>query len=183
MPGHTSEEEFNAVYREWYPRLLARASMVCGAQRALASDAVQEAFTRCWLRMNDPDSTPVRNWGAWLAKTVLRQAIDLRDRHSSTAPLDDFEQLERGPELAELMDVKESFVQVCTAIASLPARQCEVVALYYLAGLSYAEIADMLRIEESTVRKHRSDASKKLEPLAVRLKQQGLLDREGGDQQ
>ncbi|MCX5008940.1 sigma-70 family RNA polymerase sigma factor [Streptomyces sp. NBC_00638] len=183
MPGHSSEEEFDAVYREWYPRLLARASMVCGAQRALASDAVQEAFTQCWRRMDNPDAVPVRNWGTWLATTVLHEAINLCRRHSGTVPLDGLEWPGRGPDLAELMDVKEGFLQVCAVIASLPVRQCEVMALSYLAGLSTAEIADMLRIESSTVRKHRSDARKKLEPLAFKLKQLGLLAGEGGEKQ
>ena len=183
MSGHFSEEEFDAVYRQWYPRLLARASMVCGAQRALASDAVQEAFIQCWRRMNAPEAAPVRNWGPWLARTVVREAIELCRRHSGTTGLDNAEWSARGPDLAELMDVKEGFLQVCAGIASLPDRQCDVMALYYLAGLSTAEIADMLQIEPSTVRKHRSEACKKLEPLAVKLKQQGLLDGDGGEQQ
>jgi RNA polymerase sigma factor (sigma-70 family) len=183
MPGHFSEEEFDAVYREWYPRLLARASMVCGAQRALASDAVQEAFIQCWRRMNNPDAAPVRNWGSWLATTVLHEAVNLCQRHSGTAPLDGIERPGRGSDLAELMDVKEGFLRVCAAIADLPDSQREVMALYYLAGLSTANIADMLRIKPSTVRKHRSEARRKLEPLAVELKQLGLLDGEGGEYQ
>lgn len=183
MPGHFSEEEFDAVYREWYPRLLARASMVCGAQRALASDAVQEAFIQCWCRMNDPVGVPVRNWGSWLTTTVLRKAIELRDRHSGTALLDDIERPGRGLDLAELMDMKEGFLRVCAAITDLSDSQRAVMVLYYLAGLSTADIADKLRIKSSTVRKHRSDARQKLGPLAVELKQLGLLGGEGGEQQ
>ncbi|MET7295881.1 sigma-70 family RNA polymerase sigma factor [Streptomyces griseoloalbus] len=182
MPGQFAEGEFDAVYREWYPRLLARASMVCGAQRALASDAVQEAFIQCWRRMNDPASAPVLNWGSWLATTVLHEAINLRGRHSGTTSLDGVDRPARGPDLAELMDVKEGFLRVCAAVAELPVSQREVMALSYLAGLSTADIADMLRIEPSTVRKHRSNARRRLEPLAVELRQLGLLDGEGGKQ-
>lgn len=185
MPGHFSEEEFDAVYREWYPRLLARASMVCGARRALASDAVQEAFIQCWCRMNDPDGAPVRSWGAWLTTTVLRKAIELRERHSGTALLDGIERPGRGPDPAELMDVKEGFLRVCAAITDLPGSQREVMVLHCLADLPTVEIARRLGIEPSTVRKHRSEARRKLGPLAVELKQLGLLGGggEGGEHQ
>ncbi|MFI1105095.1 RNA polymerase sigma factor [Streptomyces melanogenes] len=185
MPGHFSQEEFDAVYREWYPRLLARASMVCGAQRALASDAVQEAFIECWHRMNKPDADPVRSWGAWLTTTVLRKALDLCDRHSGTVLLDDIERPGRGPDPAELMDVKEGFLRVCAAIVDLPGSQREVMVLSYLADLPTADIARRLRIEASTVRKHRSEARRKLGSLAVELKQLGLLGGggEGGEHQ
>ncbi|MEV8593532.1 sigma-70 family RNA polymerase sigma factor [Streptomyces sp. NPDC052012] len=130
-----------------------------------------------------PGRRPGAELGSWLATTVLHEAINLRRRHSDTAPLDDFERPGRDPDPAELMDVKEGFLQVCTEIAALPARQCEVMALSYLAGLATAEIADTLQIEPSTVRKHRSDARKKLEPLAVELKRSGLLSGEGGEHQ
>ncbi|PKV83124.1 RNA polymerase sigma factor [Streptomyces sp. TLI_146] len=173
------------MYREWFPRLLARVSLVCGAQRALAYDAVQEAFIACWCRMNDPDGAPVRSWGAWLTTTAVRKAFDLCERHSGTALVDDIERPGRGPDPAELMDVKEGFLRVCAAIADLPGSQREVMVLSYLADLSTADIAERLGIEASTVRKHRSEARRKLGPLAVELKQLGLFGGggEGGELQ
>ncbi|MGW1055272.1 RNA polymerase sigma factor [Streptomyces sp. NPDC002521] len=183
MPGQFFEEEFDAVYREWHRPLLARASLVCGAQHALASDAVQETFVQCWRRINNPDADPVRNWGPWLTRTVIREAIKVCSRHSGTAPLDDAEPSTHVPDLAGLMDVKEGFLHVCTAIASLPARQREVMALYYLAGIPTVEVGDMLGIDPSTVRVQLSKARRKLEPLSVKLKQLGLLNGEGGEQQ
>ncbi|MGG8407309.1 RNA polymerase sigma factor [Streptomyces sp. 12297] len=182
MPGDFCEEEFDAVYRRWYRPLLARAAMVCGALHALASDAVQETFIQCWRRMNDPAAEPVRNWGPWLTKTVIRESIKVCGRHPGAVPLEGAESAAQGPDMAALMDVKEGFHQVCRAIAQLPSRQCEVTALYYLADLPTADIAAMLGIEPSTVRVQLSTARRALAPLSARLKQLGLLDGvEGGE--
>ncbi|MEU8348059.1 sigma-70 family RNA polymerase sigma factor [Streptomyces sp. NPDC048845] len=183
MPGEPYEEEFDAVYRRWYRPLLAKASMVCGALHTLAYDAVQEAFVQCWRRMNAPHAEPVRNWGPWLTRTVIREAVKVCNRHPATAPLDEAESSARGPDMAALMDVKEGFLQVCTAIARLPPRQRAVMVLHHLDGLSAADIADILGTEPSTVRVQLSTARRKLEPLSVKLRQLGLFDAaEGGDQ-
>lgn len=183
QPGQPVGAAFDALYRDLRPRLLGKAALVCGGMPALAHDAVQEAFYQCWRRMNDPDAEPVRRWDAWLATTVVREAIGLSRRHSGSLPLDDVDRPARAPEPAALMDVKEGYLTVCRAIARLPLRQREAVALRHLAGLTTAEIARTMGIEKSTVRALLSQARRTLAPLWQELRRLGLLDGERGDEE
>jgi RNA polymerase sigma-70 factor (ECF subfamily) len=57
---------------------------------------------------------------------------------------------EEGP--AEVVIARQRAGATAQAIASLPADQRSVFVLYQMEGFSYAEVATILRIPESTVR-------------------------------
>ncbi|WP_051854481.1 RNA polymerase sigma factor [Streptomyces sp. NRRL B-1347] len=187
MPGQPGPRvgaaAFDALYRQLRPRLLGKAALVCGGMRALAHDAVQEAFYECWRRMNDPHAKPVEAWGPWLTTTVVRKAVDLCRPHARSAPLDDVDQPARTPGMAALMDVKEGYLMVCRGIARLPERQREAVALRHIAGLPAREVAELMGVKESTVRVLLSQARRTLAPLSAELRRMGLLDGEEGEEQ
>jgi RNA polymerase sigma factor (sigma-70 family) len=57
--------------------------------------------------------------------------------------------LRQGPAVAEL---PEDDARVWRAVRALPRRQAQVIALYYVADLPVAEIADTLGLAEGTVK-------------------------------
>src|SRR6478672_6979689 len=120
------------------------------ADNDLAGDAAQEATLTAMLgleRLRDDE-----RFGSWLigiglnvCRSMLRRRIDRpggiealagadADAHAPT--------LEGDPAMA--VEVAEVEARVRAAIAGLPRGQQEAVALYYLAGLTQAEIAERL---------------------------------------
>jgi len=119
----------------------------------LGEELFQEVFLLVWQRRKTYRfPMPFRPWLYQIAVNCGRGAF--RGRR----PLANFE-----PELAQLQAAQvrspdeaaidsETAGLVLAAVARLPARQREVVVLRMWNGLSYAEIAEALRINEVTAR-------------------------------
>ena len=112
----------------------------------LAEDAVQEAVL---LAMTGLDRLrQVDRFGSWLAGiglNVCRRWLRERSRESWSweavqgGRIDDLPVAGPGP--AELAEAAELAARIRRAVARLPAGQRTAVTLYYLAGLSQAEVA------------------------------------------
>ncbi len=135
------------LYRENALRLT-RLAMVLVGDPESAQDVVQDAFIglySAWPRLRNPAKAPEYLRSAVLngARTVLRS----RNRRRSL-------RLHYNPPVwsaeAAVM-VREDQRAVLAAIATLPPRQREVLALRYYVGLSHAEIAEALSITTGTV--------------------------------
>jgi RNA polymerase sigma factor (sigma-70 family) len=144
-----ADEDFDEWYRAHYRRVFASLYLVCGDRDACA-DAVDEAFARAYerwsrvRRMRSPEG-----WTWVVARNVLRGARHSARRHAAiTAPLTP-DAVARPIELA---------IEVWDAIERLPAREREVIALRYLAGLRERDIATALRIAPGTVARALHDA-------------------------
>jgi RNA polymerase sigma factor (sigma-70 family) len=107
----------------------------------LARDAAQDAVLRAMLglgRLRDEE-----RFGAWLVGiglNVCRSLLGARARESPLAALSDAAADGRDP--AAAAELGELAAGVRAAIAALPDGQRHAVALYYLGGLTLAEIAD-----------------------------------------
>jgi RNA polymerase sigma-70 factor (ECF subfamily) len=139
---------FEAFYRREYAAVVALAFALCGRGGA-AEDLAQEAFLtthRHWAkvgRYDRPDAF-VRHVVANLAVSYARRRaaegralVRLAGRARSS--VDDLE------------PVDAAFWQT---VRSLPARQAQAVALYYLEDRSAEDIAGILQCSTSTVRVH-----------------------------
>jgi RNA polymerase sigma-70 factor (sigma-E family) len=136
-------------------RQLVRLSVLLVRDVATAEEVVQDAFVAVhdrWSRLRDPDKAL-----AYLRQTVVnrsRSALRHRavvHRHvqaTGSAPPVDLPGSDETAVAAERRD------RVLTALQALPARQREVMALRYYAGLSEAEIADALGISRGAVKSH-----------------------------
>jgi DNA-directed RNA polymerase specialized sigma24 family protein len=118
--------------------------------RAAAEDATQEAFARAferWDRLRD------QTWvGGWVMTTALNVARrSLRSRGG-------------GPLPRESPNPEEG-VDLWSVVSRLPRRQQEAVVLYYRIDLPVAEIAQILRCSEGTVRTHLARARPALRSL------------------
>jgi RNA polymerase sigma factor (sigma-70 family) len=121
-----------------------------------AEDAWSETFLAA-LRAY-PELDPNTNMEAWLVTVAKRKAID---QHRSAA---------RNPvPTAELPDaatkplaLPDSYDELWTAMKELPLPQREAVAYHHVAGLPYAEIAQILGKSEAAARRASADGMKKL---------------------
>jgi RNA polymerase sigma-70 factor (sigma-E family) len=133
----TFEEAFDDCYRVAY-----RAAFRLLGSRDDASDAAQEAMTRAYVRWSR-----IREFSeAWVARVAMNLAIDtIRKRqrtHASTgdAPSHD--------------DRHEERIDLANALARLPRRQRDVVALRFLADRTEDDVARALGISVGTVKQH-----------------------------
>ncbi|MFG2276067.1 RNA polymerase sigma factor [Streptomyces chartreusis] len=177
------EEEFDALFRRWYRPLLAQAIFVSGGRRALADDAVQEAFLQCWQRWNAPHLEPVRVWPAWLRTTVVREVLRLQKEAGSVGF--DTEHHDRAAaevDLASLVDARGAYRTVLERIVSLSDKQREVMGRCAIAGQPLGDAAKEMRIQVATARVHLHRARQALEDVRSQLQELGVIDTGEGRQ-
>jgi RNA polymerase sigma-70 factor (ECF subfamily) len=128
-----------------------------------ARDAAQEAFVRAYTAISRFDAR--QPFGAWVLRIARNHCIDLLRRRRPTLALVSESGGDDGPEpgtSAELPDrfaaTGESAMQeyeaqrdLDAAVARLPPRYREVIALFHLHHKSYAEIAETLNVPMGTV--------------------------------
>ncbi len=117
-----------------------------------AREVVQDTFLRLCKRNPVPaeDHLP-----AWLFTVCRRRALDVieKDRRlvfmEDEAPCSDVQ--ERRPSPVEVLERKESMEQITKILATLPARQQEVIRLKFQNELSYREISEVMEVSVSNV--------------------------------
>jgi RNA polymerase sigma-70 factor (ECF subfamily) len=126
-----------------------------------ARDAAQEAFVRSYTGIRDFD--PRQPFAAWVLRIARNHCIDLLRRRRPTLALearsDESPETGVAPELSDRYAMGgEQAVQEIEAqrdleraIASLPPRYREVIALFHVQHKSYAEIAGALGVPMGTV--------------------------------
>lgn len=132
-----------------------------------ADDAAQDAFLSALDRIETYD--PKRPFGPWLMRIATNAAIDLLRRRAvrRTELLDESLAAASGSPArdAEQAELRQ---RLAAALARLPERQRVAVTLFDLEGYAHAEIADILKIPEGTVRSDVFHARRKLrESLGV----------------
>jgi RNA polymerase sigma-70 factor, ECF subfamily len=143
-----SWERFEALYRSSREDLYA---YVCTLLRdpAAAEDITALAFERAYRRRRTFD----RRRGeerAWLFGIARNAALDeLRRRRRTATLLTDPAEDDPGVEDGDGAEVALRRTAVQAALAKLPAREREIVALKFHAGMTNAELAKVLGISES----------------------------------
>lgn len=144
--------------------VLYRVALSLTGQRADAEDLVQDTLIRAHRGIDRFDGAHPR---AWLL-TILRHTYLNGLRRKSAVLLPDgdttdatFDRLGTSAPSAEEVVVSATFeAGVTAALASLPEKHRQVVALVDIKGLSYQDAADALRVPRGTVmsRLHRARA-------------------------
>jgi RNA polymerase sigma factor (sigma-70 family) len=134
-------EDFSAVYRECYPRVLAYAASHAGAQRA--EDIASETFTIAWRKLDQMPSNALP-WLLGIARNLVKAARRQKwhDEIDDVPVTDDFVRV----------------VEIRAALASLSDSDQEVLTLVAWHGLPAAEAAQVLGCTTATflVRLHRA---------------------------
>jgi RNA polymerase sigma factor (sigma-70 family) len=156
--------DFEGFYREHLPRVM-RACALVTLDPSAAEEVAAEAFSRLWAawgRIEDEDHA-----GGYVYKTAMRLCAKRasRRRHEVVVVVE-----RSGPDDTAAVDDRRT---VFAALAELPLRQRQALALRDWAGFETAEVARMLGMRESTVRVHLSRAR---ESMRRRL---SVEDRDG----
>jgi RNA polymerase sigma-70 factor (ECF subfamily) len=169
-------EAFSALYRRHQGPLYRFALLRCGSE-ATAADVVQEAFMGLLTERFrfDPLRGHLQAFLFGVARNLILKVEEGRQRHVALpdAPEDGLDDddaerdlaLDEGGPLARLLD-NEAAEQVRRALALLAPHYRDVVILYEMHELSYAEIADICQVDIGTVR---SRLSRGRAALAKRL--------------
>jgi RNA polymerase sigma factor (sigma-70 family) len=133
--------------------------------RALAEDAVQEAFLAVWRTAASFDARR-GSASTWVLTLVHRRAVDLvrREERRRADPLDDAP-VASGEATDETAEVREQRRAVQAALAKLPTDQREALELAYYGGLSQSELAEKLGVPLGTVKSRMFAGLSKLRDL------------------
>jgi RNA polymerase sigma-70 factor (ECF subfamily) len=135
------ETTFTRAVEQYAGRLYAVAYRMLG-QRADAEDAVQRALTKCFAAR----ATYSPRWAVstWLYRAVSNVCIDELRRRRPTEALDERfgAPLPRGAERVDLV----------RALDAVPREARLLMALHYVDGLSYRELAAVRGISVNTVK-------------------------------
>jgi len=175
-------EAARALLERLGPRVLALATRMLGDPHE-AEDVTQEAMLRLWRQAARwvPGEARV---STWLIRVALNLATD-RLRRRRGVPLDTAfgaggEPADGRPGPEAEMRAEERAAALRAALADLPERQAQAVALRHLEGLSNPEIADVMAVSVEAVE---SLTSRGRRALAARLaSRRGALSLEDGDE-
>jgi RNA polymerase sigma-70 factor, ECF subfamily len=147
-PPVAGETTFDACYREHRDRLIAtvNAATRCGAD--LATEAVDEAFVRAlakWSRVERMDA-PV-GWIFTVARNVVHKT---RGRRSVESDLVRRAGGHGGDQVVPVVATEAQW-ELWDAVAALPDREREAVALRYLGDLTELQVAETMGIAPGTV--------------------------------
>ena len=116
--------------------------------RADAQDVVQDAFVAAYCRLGQLRDR--RHFGRWLMRIVANRCKDwLRDCRR-TQPLDSAGTALENAAVVEHADQMRR-LELQEAVDLLPDHYRSAVLMYYLSGLSYREIAELMEVPLSTV--------------------------------
>jgi len=140
-------EDLESLFRAHYARLVRALAVVSGSQET-AADAVQEAFVKAhlhWRRIQKYDD-PV----GWIRRVAINR---LRDDHRRSGRKERAVDRLKTEARTEAVDWSDG-TDVTTLLAQLPKQQRLAMALFYVNGLSVAEVAGALEISEGAVKFH-----------------------------
>jgi RNA polymerase sigma-70 factor (ECF subfamily) len=120
--------------------------------RALAEDAVQEAFLAVW-RSADAYKRERAKPSTWILTVVHRRAVDVvrREQRRRGEPLESAPEPAAGP-VDEDVTLRDRRAAVQAALAELPGDQRQALELAYYGGLTQSQLAESLGVPLGTVK-------------------------------
>jgi RNA polymerase sigma factor (sigma-70 family) len=148
---------FEQLYHSHCDRIYALCWRMCGGDKSLAEDMLQDAFIRAWnkLHLFKGDS----KFGTWLHRLTVN--VILSDKRIRVRRLQREQQLGEGIERT-MVGERDVFAglrkDLEAAIAGLPERARTVLVLYDIEGYRHAEISEMtgMAIGSSKAQLHRA---------------------------
>jgi RNA polymerase sigma-70 factor (ECF subfamily) len=134
---------FNDLAQRYSGKLLAVAGRLLGS-RADAEDAVQRAFLNCYLKSGSYDA----RWqvSTWLYRVLTNVCVDeLRRRKGAGFAVD-------APEAGQIVEKPGQHLDLRRALEKVPTEARLLLALRYVDGLSYGELAKIRGISINTVK-------------------------------
>lgn len=145
--------DFDEFVRDRVPALVRFASALC-ADHGLAEDIVQEVMLRMhgrWAKVSEVEALD-----AYIRRAVVNEYLSWRRKWARVVPHEVVP--EAGPDVPDPSAQHAERSLLTQQLAGLPPRQRAVLVLRYFAGLSDAEIAEVLGCRSVTVRGYASRA-------------------------
>ena len=162
-PGITPEEQLESMV-ENYQGLLLRMCYVYLQDVEMARDAVQETFFKAYRFL--PSFRHECSEKTWLIRIAMNTCRSLQ-RSSWLRHMDRHITPDQLPLSENGMPSEDDLALTC-AIMSLPTKWKEIIMLYYWHEMNVREIADYLRISQSTVSNRLKKAREKLREMLDR---------------
>lgn len=149
------------LFETFYPAMM-RLALAMMPDRASASDLVQEAFLKAFVRL--PQVQEANRVGAWLKKLAVNLALDqlrrpeLLDMQPAVPEQTDWQMATEA--LGQLADI-EALLNI------LPAKDRALVWLHAVEGYSHEELANIFALTATTIRQRYRRALHKLAAEAV----------------
>lgn len=157
FPGANAEKRvFENLVAAHEPMVLRTAYRLLG-QPDDARDAAQEVFLRLFRNLANIEGDPK----GWLYRVTVNVCNDQHRRRKKLFELDET-QADPAPNPERVLALDERKVLLTEGLARLPERERAAIVLRDIEGLSTAEAAAILGVEEVTVRSHISSARVKL---------------------
>jgi RNA polymerase sigma factor (sigma-70 family) len=134
------DEAFDALFRKAF--VVARRILTADAA---AEDVAAETLTRAYVHWRKIGTQPWRE--GWVARVATNLALDAARKGNRISA-------EQPGEASSDDDDVAIRLALAEALARLPRRQREAVALRHLAGLSEQQVADALQVSAGSVKTH-----------------------------
>jgi RNA polymerase sigma-70 factor (ECF subfamily) len=136
-----------------------------------ASDVAQDVFLKVAQRIADYD--PRFRFFSWIYRIAVNEALNAQRRSDREEALDEDVELPAGEEANPEWQVGESQVsaRIRSALMTMSTNDRTVIALRHFSGCSYQEIAQILTIDEKTVKSRLFEARQRLRELLLDLRQ------------
>jgi RNA polymerase sigma-70 factor (ECF subfamily) len=118
-----------------------------------ALELAQDVFIKGWQAL--PAWRPEAQFHTWLLRIASNAALDVLRRRTVVrfeALADDYDAPAEGPGPQAQLEAKQRLGALDAALAGMTAEHREVLLLREVEGLSYSELAQVLAIDEGTVK-------------------------------
>jgi RNA polymerase sigma-70 factor (ECF subfamily) len=149
------KDSFRFLVERYQSQAVAHAVAIFG-NRDDALDAVQEAFVDAYQALKNFDQA--RRFYPWFYVLLRNRCFKMAAKRKNTESIEETEIIARKDGLP-----REERMALETALLALSAEDREIIALKYLDGLSYDEIAEQLQIPKGTVMSRLFYARKQLQ--------------------
>jgi RNA polymerase sigma-70 factor (ECF subfamily) len=123
-----------------------------GHDRQTSEDLTQETFVRVWYHIGQlREGKALTGWLFRIAGNVSR-LYWRKHRHPGPISIEDVEPIEDGADSSERAGDRELFAGLHQAVARLPWKLRQAVALHYMDQLSIAEAAQAAQVREGTLK-------------------------------
>ena len=141
-----TETAWERAVRE-HSRLAYRVAYAVLRNAADAEDAVQETFLKAFTAK----SGDVEDWAGWVARIAYRSALDIL-RKKKHEDVEDFEFVDTAESQDEALSREQQVRKLRRMIAGLPQELREPLVLTAIEELNSRQVAEVLGVNEGTVR-------------------------------
>lgn len=153
---------FKPLYERWLPPVYRYFYHRTGSAQE-AEELTAQVFLAVCEKL--PDYHHQGRFAAWLFGIARRRAAEYYRKRPRFISLDTFDPADPAPDLLTQAAHTEEIGRLRELVCSLPERDQEYIRLRFVAGLTYCEMATLLKRKEDTVRKY-------LSRLLIRLQNQ-----------